>query len=310
MGLQKYLQNLIPSKPMLAAIVAVTLIGISPIFVKITDIGPNATGFYRMFFSLGFLVTWSAMTDKHHSYEQLSFGRSLVLAVLSGLFFSLDLACWHVALHHTEVVTASLFTNMMPVFMPLLIWVVYSQAPDWRFMIAVGIAILGAAIVTGEGFTLDHSSLKGNILAILAAFFYACYILVVSKLRKFMPVAKVMTWTTFFCSLFMLLFSILADEKIIPSTLNDWIGILALAFLVQSGGQVLLTYAMGYLSEQMISLLVLLSTFVSGIAGWLVFNEAISLIQFTGAVIVIGAIIYANYIETLTQKKYKHETKP
>lgn len=306
MSKHNFIQRLIPSKAMIAAIIAVSLIGVSPIFIRLVTIGPNAMGFYRMFFSMGFLLIWSAVTSKHRSYERLTFGRPLVLIFLSGLFFSLDLACWHASLLHTEIVNASLFSNLIPVFMPLLVWVVYSQKPSWRFMIAVLIAILGASMVVGESINVNFGYLKGELLALGTSFFYSCYLLVVSKLRKFMPVAKVMAWTSLFCALFMLLYAVLANEKIMLTTSNDWIGVLCLALLVQTGGQAMLAYAMGHISENIISMIVLLSTVVSGIIGWVVFGEALSLIQFIGGLIVIAAIIYAKYVETSTQKRYTH----
>ena len=308
MKIQKKLISLIPSKAMLAAMLATTLIGISPCFVKITDIGPNATGFFRMLFSLFFLVLLTATQKNVRSYETLSGGEPKFLVVLSGLFLSLDLACWHVSLHYTEIVNAALFNNMMPVFMPLLVWIFYSQRPNWRFLIAVTFAMLGAAIVTGESMSMMLSSFTGDMLAMLAAVFYACYIMVVTRLRKFMPVTRVMAWTTFFCGLFMLLYAVLSGEKIMLTTKNDWIGTLSLALLVQTGGQGLLAYAMGYLSETMISIMVLFSTVVSGIAGWIFFGEELGFIQFAGGAIVISSIIYANYVETLTQRKIANET--
>lgn len=111
---------------------AALIIGGSPIFVRLSEVGPMATAFWRVALALIPLLAWSrlrggAVADKPpqrlSDYAQL---------VLPGVFLAIDLAAWHLALTMTSVANATLLANLAPVFVTLAGWALFRSAVRWR----------------------------------------------------------------------------------------------------------------------------------------------------------------------------------
>lgn len=264
------------SKPLFIAIIGSILLGASPIFVRLTDIGPISTAFYRIFFALPILWVWDWLGAKKHLRSHNSpTQKDYILFALAGLFFALDLITWHWSLDLTSIVNASLFNNFTPFFVPLFVWIFYTQKPSMLFVCAVIAALFGSGILTGESIQLDLTHLWGDLFALFSAVAYSAYIIILKQLRDRFDTSVIMLWSTFFNMLILLVCVLVSGENFIPVTLNDWIGILSLALLVHVGGQGLLASAMGGLSAAFIALVLLIAPVVSALLGWVVFEASL-----------------------------------
>src|SRR5260221_1625015 len=105
--------NSIPLLPVLMACVGAMLLGFSPIFVRMSDLGPMSTGFYRMLFSLPLLWVWMYWEEKHVQREHVHIPKTkdYLIIVLAGFFFALDLGLWNWSIGYTAIVNATLFNN-------------------------------------------------------------------------------------------------------------------------------------------------------------------------------------------------------
>ncbi|MBL0941589.1 MAG: DMT family transporter [Alphaproteobacteria bacterium] len=291
-------KNLKFSSPLFIAVGGAILLGASPIFVRLTDLGPISTAFYRVFFALPFLWIWMRRDEqKKPKNHQIPVKNEYLLFALAGLFFALDLMSWHWALDLTTIVNATLFNNFTPFFVPLLIWMFYAKRPSLTFVGAILIALTGSTILTGESIQLNIIHVWGDLFALFSAVGYAAYILVLKQLRHRLGTPVIMFWTTFFNMWILLACTLGSSESLIPSTLNDWIGILGLAILVHVAGQGLLAYAMGHLSAAFISVVLLISPVVAALLGWVIFKEAVGLLELIGALLILVSIVIARQDE-------------
>jgi len=64
------------------------VIGLSPIFVRLTGVGPSAAGFWRLGVAMPILALMTRRTDG-------PLGRPSKIALIAGLMFTLDLGFWH-----------------------------------------------------------------------------------------------------------------------------------------------------------------------------------------------------------------------
>jgi drug/metabolite transporter (DMT)-like permease len=286
------------SSPLLIALLGSVLLGASPIFVRLTDIGPISTAFYRVFFALPLLWIWMRLDGrkKPKNYPSPS-KKEYLLFALAGLFFSLDLISWHWSLDLTTIVNATLFNNFTPFFVPLFIWFFYAKRPTLMFVGAILIAFAGSAILTGESVQLNIIHLWGDLFAIFSAVAYAGYILVLKQLRHRLRTPIIMFWTTLFNMVILLGCAWGSSESLILSTLNDWIGVLGLAILVHVTGQGLLAYAMGHLSAAFISVVLLLAPVVAALLGWVLFGEVVGIPQLVGGILILVSIVIARQDE-------------
>ena len=94
-----------------ALIVGGIAIGFSPIFVRLSELGPIATGFYRLFLALPLLWLW--MRWEGRAGAQARGSHWLPLAV-PGVLFAGDIFFWHWSITYTTVANATLFANLAP----------------------------------------------------------------------------------------------------------------------------------------------------------------------------------------------------
>ena len=93
-------------------------IAFSPIFVRLSDVDPIMTAFYRIFLSLPFFLLFSSSGV----IEKIKFPdvkNYYLVFFFSGLFFALDLICWHWSIKLTTVSKSTFLSNLAPVIVIL-----------------------------------------------------------------------------------------------------------------------------------------------------------------------------------------------
>jgi drug/metabolite transporter (DMT)-like permease len=116
--------------------------------------------------------------------------RSLWLRSISG---SLSMVCTFYALsrlHASDVLT---FTNTFPSWIAILSWPVNREKPSWGVWAAVAVSVVGVAIVgrAQAGEAASGFSLLSVGAALAAAFFSACAMLGLNRLKGIAPLAVV-----------------------------------------------------------------------------------------------------------------------
>ena len=112
----------------------------------------------------------------------------------------------------------------------------------------------------------------------VAAFFYAVYLLVIAKLGRENSL-NIIFYTTFFCCLFSTIPMIIGGGQLFPSSSSEWINLLLLAVLCQFGGQYLITHAIGKISASEGSIGLLMQPITATILAAFLFNEILNITQ-------------------------------
>jgi drug/metabolite transporter (DMT)-like permease len=114
--------------PLIALILGGISIGCSPIFVRLSLVGPVTTAFWRLSLALiPLLALFHFRTEGFESQKQPRLASEYMLAALPGVFLAVDLAVWHISLHMTSVANATLLANMAPIFVTLGSWLIFHQ---------------------------------------------------------------------------------------------------------------------------------------------------------------------------------------
>lgn len=267
-------------------------IGLAPIFVRLSEIGPTATAFWRPVLALPILWLWMCLEKNSAAIKPQSRSdyRGLLLA---GFFFAGDLAFWHSSIKLTSVANATLLANFAPIFVTLAAWLLYKQKVTRLFLFALAIALAGTIAVIGSSMNIDAQHLKGDGLGIITAMFYTGYILSIKKLRERFSTATIMTWSTIATAIFLLPVALLSGEIFWPQTLHGWMILVGLGWISHAGGQSLIAYALAHLPAQFSSVGLLLQPVLATLIAWRLFGENVSALQFFGAALVLAGIIIA-----------------
>jgi drug/metabolite transporter (DMT)-like permease len=281
----------IPLFPILAACAGGMLLGLSPICVRAADLGPMATGFYRLLFAMPFLWIWmlneNTPNQKKRSLTKSDYG----ILGLAGAFFAIDLALWNWSIDYTAIVNATLFNNTSAFFVPLVMWLVFSQQQTRRIFITSMVGFLGCVLLGIESFNISLENLVGDIVALLSGLMVTAYVVTIKKIRAHFSTGLIMFWTSLASLVGMGLCGILFRESFWPLTTNDWITVMGQAMLVHVMGQGFLAYAFGKIPASYGALIMLLAPVTAAILGWLIFGEALSLIKLIGIFIIMGSIV-------------------
>lgn len=271
-------------------------IAFAPIFVRLSDVGPVATGFWRMALATPVLALWmvgesrqpTGRTNRRPS-SLADYGR----LSLAGLCFAGDLAVWHTSIRYTSVANATLLANFAPLFVAPAAWFLFKERITGRFVLGMLLALAGAIVLMGQSFQLSADHLFGDALGLLTAVFYAGYILSVGHLRAEFSTATIMTWSGVITAAVLLPLGLYDGEAMLPATAAGWLVLAGLALFSHAGGQSLIAYALAHLPTSFSSVSLLLQPAAAAILAWVLLNEPLGTLQAVGAAVILMGILMA-----------------
>lgn len=278
----------------LAALVLGALaIAFSPIFVRISEVGPTATGFYRTILAVPPLWLWWRFTPRQKAEPAGRGFPPLALILLPGLLFAGDLFFWHLSIKYTSVANATLLSNFAPVIVTVGAWLILRERITPKFLFAMAVAICGALMLVGASLQIGGDHVFGDMLAFTTAVFYGAYMIAVAKLRGRHGTQELMLWSSLVTGVALLPVVWLMGESLLPASLNGWLILFGLAWLSHALGQGLIAYALGHLPASFSSLVVLIQPVAAAFFGWLWLGEGLAPLQLAGGAVVLIGIILA-----------------
>ncbi len=271
--------------PLAACLLGNVALAFGPWFVRLTDVGPVAAGFWRIAIATPILLAAATVLGQHPVRQAR--GLWLVL-IVSGLAFAADLASWHVGIHHTRLANATLFGNAATLIFPIYGFLVARAWPTRGQGIALMMAGAGAALLMGRSAQLSPENLLGDLLCLLAGVLYAVYFIVMARARARMAPLPALAVSSAASALPLLVAAILFGERIMP---ESWGPLLALALLSQVFGQGLMIYSLGHLSPLIIGIALLVQPIVAATVGWVAYDERLGVADFIGAILVAVALV-------------------
>jgi drug/metabolite transporter (DMT)-like permease len=215
----------------------------------------------------------------------------ILILALAGLFFTGDIALWHWSVVLTSVANATLLVNLAPIFVALGSWVLFGERFTATFIVGMVVALAGSLLLVGRDLALDTQDLSGDALALLAAVFYAGYILTVSRLRSRFSTATIMVSSGAVTCVALLPITLFSREDLLATTAYGWAVLLGVALISHAGGQSLITYALSYLPAAFSSVGLLLQPVAAAVLAWAILNEALDAWQAMGGAVVLFGIV-------------------
>jgi drug/metabolite transporter (DMT)-like permease len=262
------------------------LLAFAPIGLRLSELGPQATAFWRFVFALPLLAIGFALAPEKPSLKDWG------LLGAAGASFGADLALFHAALVLTTVVNATLLSNMTPVFAAAAGWVIFRQRVGWSFAGGALTALAGAGLLATARAQSGHDAggTLGDALGLASAVFYAAYLVVVSSARQRVGVRVTMFVTTFASLLFVLVTALIAQENFLPESWRGWAVLVGLGVVVHVGGQGLIALGIGRLPIALSTVLLWIQPVTAAGLSWLLFGEALGPLAFLGAALILGGV--------------------
>ncbi|MBL8697004.1 MAG: DMT family transporter [Alphaproteobacteria bacterium] len=275
-----------------ALLLGAMCIGLSGIFVKLSEVGPQANAFFRIAGAAPFYWAFLALVPGSRTRARID-PRQWRLLLLASLVVVGDYACWHVSLKLTSVANSTLLANLVPIFVALHAALFLGKSPRRLFLLAMAITLSGAALLLGGSLSLSADRALGDGLGVVTAMFYAAYVVIVAELRTRMTTATLMAWTGTIAGPLFLPLAFLFDELILPRSLEGWTTVLALILVCQVAGSGLIAYALAHMPTTFSSLTLLAQPVFSALAAWAILGERLGTGELLGGALVLAGIYLA-----------------
>jgi drug/metabolite transporter (DMT)-like permease len=268
-----------------------TFIALSPIWVRVSDVGPTASAFWRVFLAVPLL--WILFFSSKTAEKKIvpPQWRAMLGA---GIAFAGDLAFWHWSIQFTSVANSTLLANLASIFVTLAAWLLWRQRPSALFLAGLAAALVGVALLVRASLGSSPSALLGDGLGVVTAMFYAWYLLSVKGIRdRGGGTLQLMAVTTTITAVILLPVALASGEALLPGTATGWLTLLGLAWISHTAGQGLIAYALAHLPAAFSSVGLLFQPVMAALFAWALLGESLSAPQVAGGLVVLAGIMLA-----------------
>lgn len=273
-----------------ALVAGAVAMGISPVFVRLAEVGPFASAFWRVTLALPLLWAWARLEDTRAGADDKATAPLTMAQVLVGLFFAGDLFFWHLAIMKTTVANATFLATMAPVWVLIGSGIFIGEQVSRAMFAGLALCLLGAATLVGTSYGYAPERLLGDAFGIVTSLFFGAYFLAVRVARRSVSPGCILWRSSLITSAALFLVALVLEGNFLPQTLAGYAALIALAAISHVGGQGLLTFALGHLSAAFSSLVIFLEALAAAGFGWLLLGESLTTLQIVGGIAILAGI--------------------
>jgi drug/metabolite transporter (DMT)-like permease len=276
----------------LAALLGAMCIAFSAIFYRYSGTSPSTATVFRCLFGLPILAAVALI--EHRRYGPMP-RTTLRLAAIAGILFAGDLILWHHAIEAVGAGLATVLGNLQVLVVGLVAWALFGERPSRSTLLAVPVVLVGIVLISGVGGgAYGTSPVRGAILGLLTAFFYAGYLILMRRggqdlRRPAGPVAIATASTAVAGAVIGLLAGELDPTP--PARSLAWLALLGITS--QSAGYLLISLSLPRLPSVLTSVLLLAQPVATMALSMALLAERPSVLQLAGVVLVVGGIAAA-----------------
>jgi drug/metabolite transporter (DMT)-like permease len=219
-------------------------------------------------------------------------------AILSGVLLGVHFGVWIPSVALTTVAASVLLVNTHPIVVALASARMVADRPSRRMVLALAIALAGAALVAlghaGDG---RSHRLLGDLLALAGAIAVAGYFLIGRQLRVELSLLAYV-WPAYTTAAVCLMAVLLVSgQEVLPHDPEGWVWVLLLALGPQLVGHSMLNWALRFLSATYVTLAGLLMPIGAALFAWWALGERPSIWAGAGAALVLTGVGMATQSE-------------
>lgn len=270
--------------------IGAALISLSPVWVRLTDVSPSVSGFYRVFFGGAALVIFLLLTRKRLQFSKQAWW----LLIIASVFFMLDLWFWHRSIFYIGPGLSTLMANFQVFFMMLAGMLFLRQMPTPMQMVAVPLALFGLSLIVGfdwSGLSKDYQ--LGIIFGVLTAVTYAGYLLFLRQARvgsQYRVPARELAVVSVLAMAMLAVSILIEGESFAIPGYEDLGWLVAYGVLSHCIGWLFIASSLSEVSTVEAGLALLLQPTLSFVWDVLIFDRQMATAEFVGAGIALSAI--------------------
>lgn len=283
--------------PMIMIAIGIMGISLSAIFVKYSQAPSAVTAAYRLLWTVLLMspVVWG-YGERRRELFGISKGTA-ALCGCSGIFLALHFFTWFESLNHTTVASST------TIVCTEVIWVAFGYCLFLRGRLtkkavtAIAVTLAGSLLVAYSDSGVGEGHLYGDMLALLAAVFVACYTLMGQVARTTLT-TTVYTYIVYLFSAATLVFLVVLQGYSLTGygASGAVVGLLLSVFSTILGHSIF-SWCLKFLSPAFVSASKLCEPVFAAVFAAALFGEIPALLQLIGGAVIISGVIFYSRVE-------------
>lgn len=268
----------------------VLFLSTSAIFVKLAEAPSGIIAFYRLLFTLMFLIP--ALLVRTKEREQLAHlnGRRFRLAVISGALLAVHWVMWFESLRYTSVASSTVLVSLQPLFSIVFGALFLKERVAKWGMLGVFLAIAGSAIIGWGDFQISGEAFWGDVLSFASAGVISLHFLFGQLLRREIDVLPYTTVCYSASTVCLAVYAMIGGQSFSGYSCQTWGCFLGLALFATVGGQCVFNLLLKYLPASAVTMGILGEPVGTIILAFFIFDESIMLQQGIGMLLILGGL--------------------
>ena len=277
-----------PVPPYLGVLLGVISVSFAAIFIRLCQAPPLAVAFYRM--ALATIVLLPLMGLRGWTHLRKASRATLNMAVLAGLFLGLHMGVWVTSLSFTSVASSIILVSTQSAFAVLLSHFGIKERVSKAILVAVIIAMIGSAIITGGDLRIGRDTLVGDLLALTGGLMAALYMIAGRKIRQELPLLPYIFVAYGTAALLLGIGCLVFRVRMWDFPGQTYLWLVLLALVPTHLGHTMFNWALRYLPAYVIGISLLGEPIGSTILAVLVFSEVPPALTFAGGALVLAGL--------------------
>jgi drug/metabolite transporter (DMT)-like permease len=219
--------------------------------------------------------------------------------VVMGAFLTAGYLFQTFGLEETSASNAGFITGLFVVLTPLLGALILRQRAGRTAWLAAGASAVGLFLLSGAG---DRFSLGGDGLVLLCALAFSAHILATDRGVAGFPVGGLVAVQLGVCGLACLLMAAAAGDLQAPRGGEVWSALVVTAFVASALGFLVQTYAQRHANPARTALILASEPAFAGLFGYALAGDRLGPVEWTGAAIIVAAIVAVDAVPRLRPK--------
>lgn len=293
-------------------ILSMIIFGTIGLFRRYTPIPSSMLAMFRGYIGMMFLVCFVFLRGGRLNWKDIR--KNILLLVISGAFIGVNWILLFEAYQYTSVATATLCYYMAPVLVIVASPVFLKEKLTGKKMCCVLVSLIGMVLISGilnsntAGQTAQSGqNLKGIVLGLGAAAFYASVILLNQKIQGISAYDK--TIVQLAVAAVTVTPYVFLTENLSEITFTPMIVMMILVIgIIHTGISYAMYFgSMSHLKAQTIALFSYLDPVVAVMLSAIVLREKMGIVELAGAVLVLGATLVSELNPENVSSKIKHK---
>jgi drug/metabolite transporter (DMT)-like permease len=274
--------------PYLALGVGLIVLAWGALLIRWADAPGLVTSFYRSSIASLVLVIpclWMLRSDN------IALGISnMRLAIWAGVFYGVDVGLHAVGVNLIGATIPTVLANTAPIWVGLGAMLFFGEKLGLGFWCGLTLAMIGAVMLMGIDQLHDLAQSIGSLYGLLAGVFYAAFFLLSQKARNNVDSFSFLCIAFASAGCTLGLISILFRQPIIGYSIQTYMIFVVYGAVVQVGGWLCVSYALGKISVSTIAPILLIQAVITGVLAHLFLGEHLNYMQYLGGATVLAGI--------------------